>query len=276
MHISHSRFELGPKVQLNRFSQKKALAGVYLRSEEAYAEYFPHESLGDESVETFLKTFPNPENPFHAKILENLKRPLPETPSLSFFNHQLWRPGQLVISPVVKYKLLHELDFDFFEVLEQNHRVRLDANGLFTVESFERFREKLKEVDLSLIDYIEDPLSSRDWSSIGLVAAQDFVQGEPSSVKIYKPDRSVFPTTQSPVIFSGNMGTALSSLSAYDELIKHGNLKEFHGILTPGLYQDEDQLFFGNYAEGFAPDLQKVKAFYQTLHTRNWTSLCTI
>ena len=280
MKIYHSPFTLTPRVLLNRTSRLVPQQGFFLMTEGAsgytYSEYFPHVGLGDQTLLQFKKSFPDPLNPYHKKILTQLKAKALSIPQVRFKNHELWRARGAVHSPVIKYKLLHEGDLSFLEPLRNKTRVRLDANGLFTAGSFEHFLQLIPEELIAFIDYIEDPTSALDWNRITLPRARDFVSGWPFEFTVYKPNRSVRPSRKENIIFSGNMGHALGALLAYEELVHFGDLQEVHGLLTPNLFEEEVDLFHGSFSEGFLPDVSASKKFLEGLEKKDWSELCTI
>ena len=281
MKIYLSPFSLTPKVRLNRTSGPGLHHGFFLMAEDElgvkYSEYFPHVGLGDQSHLEFQHTFPDPLNSYHMKILTQLRGPKLRLSQVRFKNHELWRPGLPVHSPVIKYKLAHEQDFAFLEPLRVQTRVRLDANGLFNNHSFKKFISAVPEELLSFIDYIEDPTASLDWSEITLPRARDFVPGKPFEFTVYKPNRSQLPPAGEKIIFSGNMGHTLGTLLAYEELVTTGDLQEIHGLLTPDLFEEEDtNLFLGSYSESFSVNLERARSLLRDLEKRDWSALCTI
>jgi len=279
MEIYLSPFELIPKVRLNRTAKLEPLFGIYLMTNEGgfrFAEYFPHVGMGDQSTLEFLKTFPDLSNQYHTKMMSYLSGPELKISDLKFFNHQLWRQGEKIISPIIKYKLLHAQDYTFLEATQNKVRVRLDANGLFDHQSYLNFRNQLAPSDIELIDYIEDPLAHEDWPGVDIPKAQDFIQGNPFEFLIYKPNRSSLPLCSRPIIYSGYMGSALGALQAYQELIISGDLKQYHGILTPGLYHNEVNVFNGSFFDGFVPNAFESNNFLKQLAGREWSYLCTI
>jgi hypothetical protein len=151
--------------------------------------------------------------------------------------------------------------------------IRLDANGLFSQESWREFFTRIPQDFIHLIDYIEDPIDDGEWKNILLPCAQDFIQGSPSHVNIFKPYREFFPQMEKRIVFSGNMGHGLSNYQSYLELVHLGDLNDFHGILTNSLYQDSPDLFSGNYSEGFLPNKSELEAYLKDIASLNWTLL---
>jgi hypothetical protein len=278
MKISFHRFKLRPKVELNYLSSTHIREGVFLKSESdkgiGYCEYFPHTELGDESVDEFLKTFKEQKTLAQKKALYLLDAKWIDLGvNKRFFNHQFFQKGDSAHAKIIKYKIRHKDDFGFLELLEDKHILRLDANGLFSQESWRNFFSRIPQEFIRFIDYIEDPIDDGQWKNILLPCAQDFIQGFPSHVKIFKPYREFFSQDPKRIIFSGNMGHGLSNYQSYLELVHSGDLNEFHGILTNSIYQDSSDLFSGNYNEGFLPNKSELESYIKEIASLNWTLL---
>ncbi len=255
--------------------------GVYLSAEingkKVYADYFPHIPLGDQSVDEFLKTFKEQNTEYQQKILKLLNDDLrfQDFPSLRFRNHQLWSGSESIESPVVKYKMQSAHDQVFHEALKRGVRVRLDANAMFTKSNMNDLLDPLTHEWRKLIDYVEDPLSETDWSDFPLRRAQDFINGSPFDIYIYKPNCEMLPATKN-IIFSAYLGNALGNWHSYCELVEFGNLQFVQGIIGQGYYEEVKDFYSGNYKSGFQPDLNIIGDLYKDLLTREWTSLCTM
>jgi hypothetical protein len=279
MDIFFSHYQLTPKHPFNHSSGTELRKGVFLKTnliDHELADYFPHENLGDQSVEDFLESFPNKNNQYHMSILRQLqlkKSPLPNVP---FFNHQLWLRGTKVDSPVVKYKIMSIDDEIPTDILKSQCRIRLDANGIFKEKELFKFFSRLSIQQIARIDYIEDPTSTSSWSDIPVPTASDFIESPTFETLIYKPNRMHKVSLEENTIFSGYMGHPLGQVHAYRELIKRGNLNLFHGLLTPALYENGPNLFHGNYLEGFLPDPQKIEESTAFLLDQQWSRLCSI
>jgi hypothetical protein len=278
MKIFVHRFQLTPKIELNRLSSTSIREGVFLKSETekgvGYCEYFPHPELGDESIDEFLKNFIFQKTLAQKKALYFLD---PKWMDLSFirrfFNHQFHHPGGALRSKYLKYKIRHQDDFGFVDLLKEKKIVRLDANGLFVQKAWTDFFSKIPNEYKQQIDYIEDPIGDGDWNNFSIPCAQDFIQGSPYEVKIYKPYREFFPVNEKRIIFSGNMGHGLSNYQSYLELVQFGDLKETHGLLTDSIYEETPQLFTGNYDEGFLPNLSEINNYLKEISSLSWTQL---
>jgi hypothetical protein len=259
-------------------SQKE---GVFLRSEidgkNVYADYFPHIPLGDDSVDVFLKGFKEQKTEYQRKIMQLLKDDyrFQEFPAKEFRNHQLWSGSEEIQSPVIKYKMLHPHDQIFHEALKQGVRVRLDANAMFTASNMHLLIDSIKPEWSSLIDYVEDPLSTTDWSGFPLKKARDFISGTPFDLYIYKPNCEMLPSYPN-LIFSAYLGHALGNWHTYCELLENGNTQMVQGIIGSGFYDDVSDLFIGDFENGFSPDLNIVKENYRALSRREWTPLCSM
>lgn len=281
MDIRFSRYELTPKKRINRLSSLDTKEGVLLSSEIdgkiVFADYFPHAPLGDEPVDEFLKGFKDQKSEYQQKVLMLLHEDLRyrHFPAKTFNNHQLWNGSEAITSKVIKYKLLRQDDQTFFEALRRGVRVRLDANGMFTPATYPHFVNSIPEEYRSLIDYVEDPLASLDWSSFPFPRARDFVEGSPFEVYIFKPVCELRPS-YSKLVFSAYLGQALGTWHTYCEMIEHGDLKETQGILGFDFYDDVPEIFEGSYDKGFTPNLRTVAALYDDLEKRNWEPLCSM
>lgn len=273
MNVFYRPYKLTPLKALNRFSSQGIRSGVHLkvkkRFTEHFADYFPHEILGDRPVELFLEKFKFQENEYSQKVFYFLlneekirsQRPRP------YQNHQLWNGQEAITTPVVKYKLRDEKDFTFLKALEKKHRMRLDANGLFGQESIKEFINQIPKELLVHIEYLEDPLIDKDWSNISLPLARDFIDGDPFKVLIHKPNCRFLKKTEKKVVFSSYMGSDLGRWHAYCELLEKGDLSEFHGINTPGLYAEERTNLLNE---------ESVLDLYNELSFGEWKLLCSI
>jgi hypothetical protein len=251
---------------------------VFLKAESnegmGFCEYFPHPELGDEGVDDFLASFAEQKTSSQKKAAYLLG---PEWSKLYesklFFNHQFFKEDDTLQSQVIKYKLKDRSDFSFLKLLENGLKIRLDANGLFDLESWTHFFRSLPPDMSDYLDYIEDPLKQLDWGDISLPVAKDFIQGDPYQVNIFKPYRELFIQSGKRTVFSGNMGHGLSNYQAYLELIEFGDLTDHHGILTDHFYEGTPKLFEGNFLEGFKPHHSALKQYFAQLESLAWTPL---
>jgi hypothetical protein len=274
MDISYCKFELKPKYELNHRSGKRPREGVFLRSKISYWEYFPHPEFGDESVESFLDSFVYQKSECARKGLTTLVTPLPEVfPENIFFNHYLFGGDLEHHYPVIKYKLKSADDRIFLNL--KCERLRLDANGLFSEKEWASFKMSLPDELIMRLEYVEDPMNHLDWSHSSVNCARDFISGFPYSVRIYKPYREFYPEDDQ-VIFSGNMGHALSQYLSYLELIERGDLSLIHGLINPSLYEEVPGIFKGDYQNGFSLNQKIIQDYLLSLHSLAWRSLCKI
>ncbi len=274
MDIFYHKFTLTPCQSLNRLSATSPREGVFLRTQNSFWEYFPHPELGDLSLKDFLAEFVRQEKISTQKALLTLSKPLIKniTPRV-FQNHHLWQGSVETYYPVIKYKLKNANDRLFLEF--KCEQIRLDANGLFTSQGWKDFDSSLPQEFKKKIDYIEDPLSGEDWREVEMRCAKDFIAGSPATFTIYKPYREFYPASPR-VIFSGNMGHALSQYLSYLELMELGQLSLVHGLINPPLYENVPYLFKGDYERGFILDIDKSSVFLQSLDELVWKKLCTI
>lgn len=281
MNIKFSRYSVTPKKRLNRLSSMASKEGVFLSTEikgkTVYADYFPHIPLGDESVDRFLEGFKDQKTEYQKKILKLLNDDyrFQEFPSKKFRNHQLWSGSEEIHSPIVKYKMLELHDDVFHDALKQGVRVRLDANALFTPSTVHLLVDSIKPEWRTLIDYVEDPLSTTDWSDFPLKKARDFILGTPFDLYIYKPNCELLPDFQN-LIFSAYLGHALGNWHSYCEFLENGNTQIIQGILAAGFYEEVNDFYLGDFDSGFFPDLKLVKENYLALSKRKWVPLCSM
>ncbi|HXH75154.1 MAG TPA: hypothetical protein VNJ08_09335 [Bacteriovoracaceae bacterium] len=278
MHVYYREYNLSPLRPANRGSPKGVKTGVHLkvkkRFTEHFADYFAHENLGDMPVELFLEKFKYQDHEYEKKIFHFLldEERIRSRKIKPFKNHQSWQGKEAINSPVIKYKLQDYKDFSFMAALEKKVRVRLDANGLFNKDEIQTFIKQIPKDLLSFIDYLEDPMADLDWKDLSLPLARDFIKGDPYDFLIHKPNSRFLGETDKKVIFSSYMGSDLGLWHAYCELLEKGNLKEAHGIITPGLYQEQN-FFFDT---GHVPAAESIKILYDELSTPGWKLLCSI
>ena len=281
MEIRFSRYRLTPKKRVNRLSSMEPKEGVFLSAEvdgkSVFADYFPHMPLGDDSVDLFLGTFKDQKTEYQKKILKLLEcdSRYQNFPAKKFRNHQLWAGSEPIVSPVVKYKMLHMHDRVFHEALRRGVRVRLDANAMFSKATVQEFLGELNSEWFPLMDYVEDPLSETDWSSFPLKRARDFIQGTPYDLYIYKPNCEFRPEFPS-LIYSAYLGSALGNWHTYCEMVEGGNLSIVQGIIGTGFYEEVKDFYTGDFENGFTPDLGLIKELYRDLHQREWKVLCSV
>ncbi|MGE3608181.1 MAG: hypothetical protein AB7I27_01240 [Bacteriovoracaceae bacterium] len=261
MHVYYSEYQLTPRKAANRLSDLAPKKGLYLKCL-GFADYFPHESLGDQSIEEFLDTFKDQKTEYAQKVLHFLKKE-PFFYDQPFLNHQLWDGTEEIEASVVKYKLKNNADQSYLDLINKGIKVRLDANGLFDPGDEIPSHE--------LIEYIEDPMKNLNWN--GIKAAQDFIQGAPYQFYIHKPNARFLKQQTCPVIFSSYLGSDLGKWLSYCELVEQGDINLYHGIITKNFYQEENDLFQGNYKKNFKPTLDKVKNLFLHLEDLDWKYL---
>ena len=281
MKVHYSRYTLTPLKVHNRLSTMKTQEGVLLKgvlgNKITFCDYFPHVTLGDKSVEEFLETFKFQDKSYEKKCFDFLLRDheLYWTKPKIIKNHKLWNVGE-ALAPTIKYKVKGNDDYGFLFALKNKIPTRLDANGLFSRNEFLKFLKEIPEDLVQYIEYIEDPLHESDWSDLPLKTAKDFIEATPYQFVVYKPNAEFKPTTELPVIFSTYLGHNLGRWHAYCELLREGDLDLVHGIQTSGFYQEEVNLFDGNYAHGLSANIRSVHKMYKEIDGLNWKNLCSI
>ncbi len=282
MKVYFSPYQLTPLKKANRLSSMEKKDGVLLKGilgdTVLFADYFPHPELGDRHCDQFLQEFKFQKYKYDQKVFafllkdvdyQNLK---PKT----IYNHQLWTPDEDLQAPVVKYKLQDPKDDRFIEALDRGARLRLDCNGLFSKKGFEGFWKEISAKHRPLIEYVEDPSYDTDWGDLTAPVARDFVDGGPAPFYVYKPNCEFYPKVEGKVIFSSYLGGDLGRWHSYCELVGTGDLKLYHGIVTPGYFSETRDLFSGSYREGFNPDTMNVRRLYQDTLAQPWKLLCSI
>lgn len=281
MKVHYSLYSLTPLKVHNRLSTMKPQEGVLLRgvlgNKTTFCDYFPHTTLGDRNVEEFLETFKFQEKNYEKKCFDFLLRDheLYWTKPKAIKNHKLWSVGE-DLAPTIKYKVKGHDDYGFLTALKNKIPTRLDANGLFSRTEFLKFMKGIPEDLIPSIEYIEDPLYESDWKDLPLKTAKDFIEATPYDYVVYKPNAEFKPVTDLPIIFSTYLGHNLGRWHAYCELLREGNLDLVHGIQTSGFYQEEVNLFDGNYHQVFSANLQIVQKMYKDISHLNWKNLCSM
>lgn len=282
MKVFYSLYSLTPKKAANRLSSLEVKSGVFLKAilgdKILFADYFPHLALGDRAIDEFLADFKYQKEVYDRKVFDLLLKdahfqsfnPKP------FLNHQLWSTGETLDSPVIKYKLREHEDLSFLTATQKNIKVRLDANGLFTRETIGAFLKAIPQSSLSLIEYLEDPLSENDWTDLSIACASDFIQGTPSQFTIYKPNCEFLPKTSNKIIYSSYLGSDLGRWHAACELMGQGDLNLFHGIHTPGFYFEQRDFLEGHYKTEFTANMNQVHHLYKKVAGSDWKLLCSM
>ncbi len=282
MEIQYSLYTLRPKVRANRLSSLEPKTGVYLRSlvknEFGYADYFPHAELGDSPTDKFLAGLKDQINEYDKKIVEFIKKDPGFRKQICrpFLNHQLWTGIETLKSPVIKYKMLKKDSELYLDLLNKGIRIRFDGNALLSRDELKNFIDRIPTYQRHLVEYMEDPIKSLDWSDLPVPTAQDFIKGDPCSFYIHKPNARFYPDVKVPVIFSGYMGSELGLWHAYSELLEKGDLNQVHGLIVEDFYEDQQNIFLGDYHSTFIPDEVEINNIYRDLGNREWKTLCSI
>lgn len=266
MKISYAKYNLHLLEKINAKTDMSVKEGMYLRIEKDgetyFSDYFPHIPLGDCSVDDVLK------DPYENAYFQNcLKLGLlihEANAYKSFKNHHL---NTLDGGEVCKLKLKTKSDLEAIpKYLDKYNRLRLDANGSFSINELNDF---FKTIDTSKIEYIEDPSEELNWNDLCIPTACDFIKNKFASFFIIKPNRSIQPQRENQII-SSYMGSDLGRIMAYKYLMLMGDLELYHGIITPGLYKEQrDDLFLKDNS------LNEVveEEIYQVLNELDWEDL---
>ena len=282
MKVFYSPYKLTPLKRANRLSSMDAKPGVLLKGvlgdKITFADYFPHLPLGDRTCDQFLSEFKYQDVDYDKKVFHLLLKDseYQKTKPKLFQNHQLWTGSEPIEAKVIKYKMLHLHDRSMTIPLENGLRLRLDGNALFSRAQYLEFMKDIPEKFHAQFDYIEDPLSDKDWSGLKVPSAMDFISGSPFDYYIYKPNCEFAPKTETKIIYSAYLGHTLGNWHTYCELIHHGDLTLTHGIIGRGFYQEEKEFLNGNYQAGFIADTSQVNKVYQDVYQSEWKLLCSI
>ena len=271
--IEYSLYELQPLSALNAKSSKGKKRGMYLRVKNdsgfGYADYFPHAELGDLSVEDVVSGKRDIHFEKALWFATNEKELRQRITARSFKNHCLYKDGKA--ERVLKVKVFGKQDFTKIRKLLQNDvTVRLDSNGAISVDQWNSFLKELEADELGKIEYIEDP-GAGDWGQLIVPAAKDFTEREGFDYVIHKANAR-FLENNGKAIFSSYMGSDLGRYHCWLELMDRGDLELVHGINTPGLYQDQLEIF--NCEDGVCTlNESAVDEIYANLNRRSWTCL---
>lgn len=275
MKISYSSYQLTPQRKLNAKVSLSKKSGVYLQGElkgkKFFADFFPHEELGDESIDEFMENFRFQKTEYERKVFELLLKDqsFQNLKPQMFKNHALGR--ETTIHAPIKYKIQGPDDLGFIPFLEKRRTLRLDPNGIFSRGELDHF---LKEIDPSLlkkVEYIEDPTHDGKWQGIPVKVARDFHQGDHEDIIIHKPNARFKVENGKPHVFSSYMGGSLGTFHAYAELVSEGDLSLFHGMNTFGAYEEDIELFSGT--DLLTPHQENIRKVYRDLLNREWKSL---
>jgi len=282
MKVFYSPYTLTPLKRANRLSSLDPKPGILLKGvlgdKVTFADYFPHLPLGDRNCEQFLQEFKFQNDEYDKKVFDLLLRDydFQKLSMKKFYNHQLWTGVEPLESKVIKYKMLHSQDRSFMQILEKGLRLRLDSNALFKRDDFVEFLKDITDKYWPQIDYIEDPLSNKDWKDLKVPAARDFILGEPFDYYIYKPNCEFQPKTDSKIIFSSYLGSDFGRWHTYCEVVQNADLSLIHGIISPGFFKEEKRFIMGSYKDGFIAEESAVKRLYQETSSLPWKSLCSM
>lgn len=275
MKIEYSYYSLTPVKQLNNFSNTELKQGVYIRIDnQFYLDYFPWSFFGDLGSEDFLNTLKQSGLPHWAHDLLSLEKDKEHIEHKPFLNHGAGEKVQ-------KVKVVMTLD----ELIEQiknttsSVKLRLDFNNKYTLEEILNFWSKLKNQDKAKIDYLEDPCPNMndEWAKLqekNIPLANDRNPKESTSYdfEVFKPNCESFKKQKRPQIFSSYMGADLGRYHCYLSYCQNADETLFHGIHTPGIYNEQRELFIKKKAM-YIPDQSVIHALYDDLKNRKWEIL---
>lgn len=237
MKLFYQHYTLSPLKTLNAKDNGQIKKGLYLKVEDDdgtfLGDYFPHTALGDKSIEDILV---NSKEQYFENSIQLAKTVDKRIEYRAFNNHLLNRFEK---NQVTKFKLKSLSDFDELEKgLALASRVRLDANGSFSIKELNSAIEKL---DYKKIEYIEDPSEQLNWNELIIPSASDFIENDFAQFSIVKPNRLMKQEKNS--IISSYMGSDWGRVLCTHFLHLYGDFNLVHGIDTPELFK-EQKLYF--------------------------------
>ncbi len=278
MDITFCLDQLVPSKQMNRFHSGLREI-LYLRVQNSYyIEYCPWKEFGDPSINEILQFIQDHRTlPPFLEFLLNLEKEKDTIQCSSFLNHFLATPdSDIAKAPVVKIKTPNSL-FQLNQQIDHCKSVRLDFNNYENHDELLVWANSLTQTQINKIQYIEDPSGNmavnRQLLSLGLMLAADRNDYDNSiyTFDIYKPNIDGIPLNKN-VIFSSYMGGDLGRYHAYLALMKYGDLRTYHGLDTPSLYQNQLQLF--NVRDCHAElNINALEQVYSQLSEKKWQTL---
>lgn len=304
MGLSYSPYQLTATKSLNSQMNKTVRSGVLLKfsqgKEVGYADYHPWTKLGDIDIPTFLTIIKyHPEHPLTQVMKSFLRDDISwqnHIPQKSFFNHDLCLDfaeltQQKKIS-VIKMKIGHQIDKEQMAIKKVTKkfpqiRLRLDANHALSLKQTLAFWNMFSPEEKTCIEYLEDPFpyhasSWRELKKYNIPLGLDHFAENTQDISpdsydflIFKPNiksYDSFKKNNKDMIFSSSMGHDLGRFHSYCRLLEKGDLNLYHGIHTPHIYEEQQDIFLMK-ENRVTPQIGTIKKFYEELAQRKWIPL---
>ena len=250
MGIEFSLYELTPKYQLNRFKVEQ-YRGVLLKVDgEFFVDYFPWAQFGDMSIQDLLgQVQKDGVLPDFLQQCLSLDETRFEIDHWDFMNHGIYN-GDHINTPILKIKYIDSFK-QIDELLEKTHsKLRIDFNNGGEFNKILCWWNNLSEKNKEKIDYLEDPfIFNKEQNTylrdmgISISADRNLFQKNFYDFNILKPNIDICNSFPLDSIFSSYMGHDLGRYHCYLALMKFGNLSLAHGINTPGIYNEQMNIF---------------------------------
>tara|TARA_B100001971_G_C18268046_1_gene596687 strand:- start:126300 stop:127091 length:792 start_codon:yes stop_codon:yes gene_type:complete len=238
MKIYKQVYSLTPFEKLNALDDAQVKEGMYLKIEvegKTYlGDYFPHTALGDKALEEVTLN-----DPYLQNAIELAKKVDQTIEYRPFKNHLL---NKCEADRTTKLKLKSKNDFELVkDAIRTAKSLRLDANGSFSLDELNDF---FKTIDISKIEYIEDPSHEVEWNKLLVPSASDFLLNPHAQFQIHKPNRKMLANKNA--IISSYMGSDWGRVLCTNFLHLFGDFELIHGIITPHIYQEQNEKLFAS------------------------------
>ena len=278
MHIEYFVDQLSPISRLNKFSNVMRSVLYFRIDQKYYLEYHPWKEFGDLSINEMMDRIKRSQKlPPFLEFLLKLEKNKKSISHLKFLNHLLIKPeDEIDLRTCVKLKVLSPLSL-MNSKLAKLSKLRIDFNNYEDIDELllwlKTMPPKLKEK----IDFLEDPTDINEINieikelGFKLAADRNIFNTDIYDFDIYKPNIDGEKFRQSS-IFSSYMGGDLGRYHAYLALMEYGDLNLYHGISTPGIYNDQLDLFV---SDGFylSIDMSQVNMMYDRLRNKSWQKI---
>lgn len=274
--MKYCSYKLTPIKQLNRFSSELVQReGVLINCNGLYYDYHPWKEFGDDSVEEFLTKLQKNGLSDQIKAVLDLDRKRASISHNDFLNHSFNEVGKCS-----KLKFTNRSDLiTFLSKLKQGSYLRVDFNNSLSSHETYSLWLSLSVQEQALIEFFEDPCpESEGWSALreaGIKIACDRNLGisQNFDFRILKPNVDMIIHEDKKVIYSSYMGHDLGRYHSYLALMENGDLSLYHGIDTPGIYQEQRTLFHHLGENRLKIDKDTVRKLYEELEELEWIDL---
>ena len=183
-------------------------------------------------------------------------------------------------STYLKIKYLGKLDklVEYINNIPADLILRIDFNNALSFDEVISFWDQVEFKDR--IEYLEDPvlLSNKTDArlrAIGVPMACDrnIFNDQNYMFQVLKPNRDFIPDkSRHKIIFSSYMGHEIGIYHSFLHLLTYGDLTLYHGIDTPGIYEEYNGLF-NNHKDSLIIDEKKIENLYEDLKNKKWKAL---